>query len=41
MKVLSFGARKEFVDRFDVQEFLEQNHLTAPQIAADILQQLA
>ena len=41
MKVLNFGARKEFVDRFDVQEFLEQNHLTAPQIAADILQRLA
>lgn len=41
MKVLNFGARKEFVDRFDVQEFLEKNHLTAPQIAADILQQLA
>ena len=41
MKVLNFGARKEFVDRFDVQKFLEQNHLTAPQIAADILQQLA
>ena len=41
MKVLNFGARKEFVDRFDVQTFLKQNHLTASQIADDILQQLA
>ena len=41
MKVLNFGARKEFVDRFDVQEFLKKNHLTASQIAEDILRQLA
>ena len=41
MKVLNFGARKEFVDRFDVQAFLQQNHLTASQIAEDILQHLS
>lgn len=40
MKVMNFGARKEFVDRFDVAEFLKKNHLTAPQITADILEQL-
>lgn len=40
MKVLNFGARKEFADRFNPQEFLKQNHLTAPLIAEDILQQL-
>lgn len=41
MKVLNFGARKEFADRFDVQEFLTKNHLTAPQIAEDIMKHLA
>ena len=40
MKVLNFGARKEFVDRFDVAAFLHNNHLTAEQIAEDILAQL-
>ena len=40
MKVLNFGARKEFVDRFDVAAFLHDNHLTAEQIAEDILAQL-
>ena len=40
MKVLNFGARKEFVDRFDVTAFLRDNHLTAEQIAEDILAQL-
>ena len=40
MKVLNFGARKEFVDRFDVAAFLRDNHLTAEQIAEDILAQL-
>lgn len=40
IKVLNFGARKEFVDRFDVTVFLRDNHLTAEQIAEDILAQL-
>ena len=37
MKVLNFGAKKEFVDRFDVQDFLYANHLTTAQIAEDIM----
>lgn len=41
IKVLNFGASKEFADRFDPQTFLKQNHLTAPQIAEDILQHLS
>ncbi len=36
MKVLNFGLKKEFLDRYDVQEVLKQNHLTAEQIAADV-----
>lgn len=40
MKVLNFGARKEFADRFDVAAFLRHNHLTAELIAEDILAQL-
>lgn len=37
MKVLNFGAKKEFVDRYDRQDFLRANHLTAVQIKDDIL----
>jgi 1-deoxy-D-xylulose-5-phosphate synthase len=37
MKVLNFGVKKEFVDRFSVDELLKENHLTTPQITADIL----
>ena len=36
MKVLNFGAKKEFVDRYDIQEFLHANHLTDEQIVEDI-----
>ena len=36
MKVLNFGAKKEFVDRYDIQEFLRANHLTDEQIVEDI-----
>ena len=36
MKVLNFGAKKEFVDRYDVQDFLYANRLTAGQIVEDI-----
>ena len=35
IKVRCYGARKEFVDRFDFKEFLESNHLTAEQIVED------
>ena len=36
MKVLNYGAKKEFVDRYDLQEFLRANHLTDEQIVEDI-----
>ena len=35
MKVLNFGIKKEFIDRYDVSE-LKDNHLTPEQIAEDI-----
>ena len=35
MKVLNYGVRKEFIDRFDVSEQLLKNRLTAPQIVED------
>lgn len=35
IKVRCYGARKEFVDRFDFKEFLESNHLTAELIVND------
>ncbi len=37
MKVLNFGLRKEFLDRYHPKEVLKENHLTAEQIAADVL----
>ena len=36
MKVLNYGAKKEFVDRYDIQELLRANHLTDEQIVEDI-----
>ena len=36
MKVLNFGIKKEFLDRYDVNDVLKDNHLTVEQIAADI-----
>ncbi|MDD3037806.1 1-deoxy-D-xylulose-5-phosphate synthase [Bacteroides sp.] len=36
MKVLNYGAKKEFVDRFELQELLLTNHLTDKQIVEDI-----
>ena len=36
MKILNYGAKKEFVDRFDLQELLRANHLTDEQIVEDI-----
>ena len=36
MKVLNFGLKKEFLDRFDVAEVLKENHLTPEQIAKDV-----
>ena len=37
MKVLNFGAKKEFVDRFKPSELLKKNHLTKEQIVEDVL----
>ncbi len=37
MKVMNYGAKKEFADRFDVDEFLQKNHLTDYQIVEDII----
>ena len=36
MKVLNYGIKKEFADRYDISELLRDNRLTAPQIADDI-----
>ena len=36
MRVLNYGLRKEFVDRYDAGELLSANRLTAPQIVEDI-----
>lgn len=36
MKVLNYGVKKEFIDRYDVEEQLEKNRLTVPQIVEDI-----
>lgn len=36
MKVLNFGIKKEFIDRYDIAEVLKDNHLTPEQIAEDI-----
>lgn len=37
MKVLNFGIKKAFIDRYSVDEILKENHLTSPQITEDIL----
>lgn len=36
LKVLNYGLKKYFYDRYDVKEVLQENHLTAEQIAEDI-----
>lgn len=37
MKVLNYGLKKEFLDRYDVDAVLKDNHLTAEQIVEDVL----
>lgn len=37
MKVLTFGAKKEFTDRVPLDELYQRYHLTPELIAADIL----
>ena len=38
VKVLNFGLKKEFLDRYNVEEVLKANHLTAEQITEDVCQ---
>lgn len=40
MKVLNFGAKKQFTDRVPLEELYKDNHLTVGQIVEDILQNL-
>lgn len=40
MKVINFGGNKKFVDRYNIAEFLEENHLTPPQIVKDVVNAL-
>ena len=35
-KVLCYGLKKEFLDRYDVQSVLEENRLTSAQICDDL-----
>ena len=37
MKVLNFGLKKEFLDHYNPKDILQENHLTAEQIAEDVL----
>ena len=36
MKVKNYGLKKEFIDRYDVNEVLKENRLTKEQIVEDI-----
>lgn len=36
VKVLNYGLKKKFIDRYDVAEVLKENHLTAEQIVEDV-----
>ena len=38
MKVYNYGLKKDFLDRYDVNEVLKENRLTAEQIVNDVLQ---
>lgn len=38
MKVLNYGLKKEFLDRYDVKEVLKENRLTPEQILEDVLE---
>ncbi len=37
MKVLNFGLKKEFIDRYNPEDVLKENHLTPRQIADDAI----
>ena len=34
--LLNYGVKKELLDRYDVTELLEKNHLTVQQIVGDL-----
>ena len=36
VKTLNFGLKKEFLDRYNVEDILKKNHLTPEQIAEDV-----
>ena len=36
VKVLNFGLKKEFLDRYNPEDVMQENHLTAEQIAEDV-----
>ena len=36
MKVLNYGLKKAFIDRYQVEDILEENRLTVPQIVEDV-----
>ena len=36
MKVLNYGLKKKFLDRYDVEEVLKDNRLDAEMIAEDV-----
>ena len=40
MKVMNFGAKKEFTDRVPAEEILRRNNLTKEQIAEKVLKVL-
>lgn len=37
MKVLNYGLKKEFLDRYDAEDVVKRNRLTAEQIAEDVV----
>ena len=40
VKVLNFGLKKDFYDRYNAEELLRENHLTPTQIAEDVMELL-
>ena len=40
VKVRNYGLKKEFLDRYNVEDVLKENHLTKEQIAEDVKQLL-
>ena len=37
VKVYNYGIKKEFLDRYAIEDVLKDNHLTVPQILEDVL----